>query len=253
MIRSLRQHYGSLEGATVVEIGTGWQPTIPLLLYLAGSRVILTDVERLMDFSTVVSSIAFLASQHEWVACRLNMEPGDITDALCRGLGRDFSSLLANLRFEYRAPGDIRSLPPGRADIVYSRAVLEHIPAAALDGLIADCRAVLSPNGLMMHIIDNSDHWQHTDRRLSRINFLRYHESTWRLINSSGQIYQNRLRHSDYVALMVSAGYEIRYERAETDPGARLDALRMPLAPRFREHTPDDLAALTSHILCAPV
>lgn len=252
MIRSLRQHYGSLEGATVVEIGTGWQPTIPLLLYLAGSRVILTDVERLLDFSTVVGSIAFIASQFEWVACRLDMEPGAVTDALCRGLGRNLSSLLANLRFEYHAPADVCDLPPGSADIIYSRAVLEHIPASFLRELLVGCRALLSPNGMMMHIVDNSDHWQHTDPRLSRLNFLRYSDPVWRLINSSGQIYQNRLRHSDYIALIAAAGYEICHERADIDPGARLDALRLSLAPRFQDRDPDDLAVLTSHILCAP-
>ena len=48
----------SLAGATVLEIGTGWEPIIPLLYSIAGaSRVYLTDVNRLCSPGSVQGAI----------------------------------------------------------------------------------------------------------------------------------------------------------------------------------------------------
>ena len=58
-------------------------------------------------------------------------------------------------------------------DIVISRVVLEHIPPAQLRCLHDDFARALRQGGIVSHVVDNSDHREHRDKRLSRIEFLR--------------------------------------------------------------------------------
>jgi hypothetical protein len=99
----------------------------------------------------------------------------------------------------------------------------------------------------MCHLIDNSDHWEHTDKSLSRVDFLRYdREILWRVANLSQQHYQNRLRHSDYARLFQDHGFEILMADGEADPASLRDLEVLPLAPAFRNRNPSDLAILIS-------
>ena len=72
---------------------------------------------------------------------------------------------------------------------------------------------ILAPDSVMCHVIDNSDHWEHGDKRLSRINYLRYRPFTWRLVNPAGQGIQNRMRHSEYLAFFQMRGFDIPRQR----------------------------------------
>jgi SAM-dependent methyltransferase len=42
----------------------------------------------------------------------------------------------------------------GAYDIVFSVSVVEHVPPDQLPGFFADCRRILKPDGLMVHLID---------------------------------------------------------------------------------------------------
>ena len=57
-----------------------------------------------------------------------------------------------------------RTIPTVPIDLVTSRAVLEHIPRAELQRVIKEMRRILRPTGVMVHTIDNSDHWQRSTR-----------------------------------------------------------------------------------------
>ena len=72
-------------------------------------------------------------------------------------------------------------LPDASLDVVTSRAVLEHVPPDVIQDIFNESFRLLNANGLACHIIDNSDHWQHGDLRLSRVNFLRFSDFTFRL------------------------------------------------------------------------
>ena len=70
----------------------------------------------------------------------------------------------------------------------------------------------------MCHVIDMSDHFEHHDKSISRVNFLKYGDSAWSVTGWNAQNYQNRPRHHEFIALFRRAGFEILRELAEPDP-----------------------------------
>jgi len=155
------------------------------------------------------------------------------------------------LRFEYLAPCDCRKLvlPDQSVDIVISRAVLEHIPPQLIQDIFYDSYRLMKPHGLTCHFVDNSDHWQHADNSISRVNFLKFPDAVFRWTYLNGLNYQNRLRHSQYVEMLRNAGFEVLREDKEIDSGS-LEALKtLKLDDQFRRFTKDDLAALSSYLL----
>lgn len=239
-IRALSESGVRIEGARVLEFGCGWLPLIPLLFSLAGAReVVMTDIDHLMDDQTVA-----LAKQ------RIAERASDI----CEGLGCTPTEIDATLRSfspNYQAPWNPYSHPTDDIDILVSRAVLEHVPAQDLERLFPRFLRILVPGGVCCHIVDNSDHWEHKDKSLSRVNFLRYEEREiiWRLAQLNVQSFQNRLRHSDYLSMLQKAGFMIVADHGEPDPASIKAIATMRVAKPFLNKRPDDLCTLESLII----
>lgn len=215
-------------GATVLELGSGWQPLIPLLFKEAGAeRVILTDAARLTDENYFERARSLLEANGHAINCQFS-------------------------EFDYRAPCNWATIPDGSVDIVWSRAVLEHIAPGMIATLFREFRRILKPNGVMAHIIDNSDHWEHQDKSISRVNFLKFGDTVWSIVNFHPLFYQNRLRHSDYLRLINEAGFAIVGSDAEvcSRSAAALDAI--VLSTRFRTYDKKDLATITSRVVAKP-
>ena len=237
-ISGLREADVPVLDAEILEFGSGWLPLIPLLFHLAGARrLILTDVAKLMDEQTIARARAVIAGRMDDVAKVLH-QPKEI---LAARLHMPFA-------YDYLVPWDAASHPASSVDVVISRAVFEHVPKERLRFFIAQFHRVLRPGGAMCHVIDNSDHWQHRDRSLSRVEFLRYEETDtiWRLAQINQQAYQNRLRHGDYRRLITEAGFDIVRTEGEPDPECLEHLTRLPLASHFRGRDPCDLAVLIS-------
>ncbi len=223
----------------VLEIGTGWVPTIPYLFHAAGAgEIVMTDVEELIDAHTHAAAKAFVAKNIDEIADQLNLS----ADVARANLERPFAGL-------YMCPFDRSRVAARSIDVVYSRTVLEHISPPTLEHILSDGRDYLAPGGLSIHVIDNSDHFEHRDKSLSRINFLRYPDWIWRMTHLNIQSYQNRLRHSDYIRLFQQAGYDLLHVEGEAHAGCLEELKTMKLAPRFKGYTPNDLATLTSLIV----
>jgi SAM-dependent methyltransferase len=236
IIQSLRQA-GTEPGGDVLELGSGWLPIIPLLFHLAGARrIILTDVERLMDRRTIAKAQQLILQNLPMVAAAL-----DFTEAeLAARISKDFAP-------EYLVPWNSRQHPRHSVDIIFSRTVLEHVHSSILEQLLADFDRILRPGGSMCHVIDNSDHWQHQDTALSRLDFLRYEDTWyWKLACFNPQFYQNRLRHSDYLSLFRGHGWSAILADGVPDERCLRDLTTLPLAAAFQNRDPRDLAILTS-------
>lgn len=237
LLRFLRRYDVALKA--VLEVGTGWIPTLPHMLRAAGAeRIILTDIERLGDEATWKHAETFVASA---------------LGRLAEASGLDEASLWTNLARsdveEYRVPPRLAALPEGSIDLVYSRTVLEHIPPDLLRTQLEEWRRLLRPGGCCIHFIDNSDHFEHMEERLSRLNFLSVPDWAWKIACFNPQNYQNRLRHSDYIGLFRNAGYELVHVEGEIDQQALADLRKMKLNKRFSLYKDDDLATLTSVIV----
>jgi SAM-dependent methyltransferase len=251
-VEALRRMGFPLEGAEVLDLGSGWNPVIPLLFRVAGARrVHLTDLERLLDRDTVLEAASIVVEASEEIARRIGVPPERTRAVLGAPAGDDLDALLASLGLTYTVPFDSATqMPP--VDLVTSRTVLEHIPPAVLLKLFRDFRKGLRPGGAMSHVIDHSDHREHGDKSLSRIDFLRHSEALWKLFCVNPQDYTNRLRHADYTALMREAGYEIALEEREVDARSVEDARTLKLWGRFADLPPEEVATLTSHVVARP-
>jgi hypothetical protein len=105
----------------------------------------------------------------------------------------------------------------------------------------------------MAHIIDNSDHWEHKDKSICRANFLKYGRVTWKAINFHPLFYQNRLRHSDYLAAFHDAGFAVTSAEREVCERTKRALETFNLQPEFRRYDKDDLATITSRNVATPV
>jgi hypothetical protein len=138
-------------------------------------------------------------------------------------------------------------------DFVSSTDTCEHIPASDLAAIFAECRRLLGPGGAFSCRIDLQDHYSYFDHSLSRYNFLRFSDRTWRLVDSPIH-YQNRLRSPDYLRLVREAGFELVAQRPSgpsEEGSAELQAL--PLAERFRGYSLEELGVtVLSFVALAP-
>ena len=112
---------------------------------------------------------------------------------------------------------------------------------------------MLAPGGVACHTIDHSDHWQHRDRSLPRLNFLQFPANVFRWTYLNRQNYQNRLRHVDYIEIVRRTGLEIVYEDGEVDAVALSELPELALDSQFMRYSADELAVLTSTIIARKI
>ena len=246
---------GNVAGANVLEVGSGWQPMIPILFSLAGAKVYLTDMYPLMRGDTFRAALDAIRESREEIIARLHI-PADALDRVTRECSdAEMEGRLKELRFEYLAPCDCRrlDLSPGSVDVVMSRAVLEHISPDVIDGIFREAHRLLPPGGRMIHLVDHSDHWSHRDPSIDAVNFLRYPDWLFSLTCINPQNYQNRLRHSQYRTMLESAGFALKSEERTVDPQCLESVLKMQsnrtIAEKFQSFGQEDLATVNSILL----
>jgi SAM-dependent methyltransferase len=198
-----------------LEIGTGRRINIPLAFWLMGARRTVT-----VDLNPYLME-ELVREDLEYVRCN----PGEIEGLFCDrvyadrlNLLLDFLSrswrledLLKHCRIEYFAPIDAGNLAlrPGSIDFHTSYTVLEHIPTSNLTEILEEGNRIVKKSGLFVHRIDLTDHFSHSDRELSAINFLKYSDDTWDRIAGNRFMYMNRLRIDDFRELFEQAEQKI--------------------------------------------
>jgi hypothetical protein len=243
---------------SVVEIGTGWFPIIPIGLYLCGAREIWTfDIVRLVSASTLAQVVNCF---------QIANDSGELAQLLplasSERIGRllEIGSIVKNtppaecleLLNIHAIVGDVRSsgLAEGSTDLIFSNGVLEHISPAPLRELFAEFRRLASRDSVMCHYIGIADQFASFDRSITPFNYMRYTNRAWRWLDNP-IIPQNRLKVSDYRRAYVEAGFEIvdveDIEGAEGD----LDSIR--LAPEFAHYSRHDLLVLYSWLVARAV
>lgn len=235
MQRALHSLKRTFEGATVLEIGSGWFPAIPIMLALNGARrVIMSDLNPHMDDVTFASTLRFLKN-----LMPTNQRLSAVTS-------------LNDLPITYLAPFDATAVSSGTIDYVISRTVLEHIPPDDLADLLKTLHPKLAPAGLMVHHVDHSDHLEHTDKSISKINFLTWSRRKHAFVNFLTMEGENRLRHHEYHPIFESAGYKVVSTTAEVHAPTRTMVKSLRLVSPYSSMSQDQLAALTSLYVLAP-
>ena len=224
----------SFSSATVLEIGSGWFPTIPVMLAIESAKhVYMTDLTPNMDSVTFKSTIAFLKDAFPSEQRLKNVSSSD------------------DLPLSYLAPFLVPDIPDKSIDYVISRTVLEHIPPDDIVDFLASLRPKLVDDGLMIHLVDNSDHLEFADKSISRINFLSWSQRQHALFNWLMKDGENRLRHHEYPPLFEKAGFKVVRELTSVDQPTLQRAKTLPLTTPYSTMCQDQLAALTSVFLLA--
>lgn len=117
---------------------------------------------------------------------------------------------LKKLGISYIAPLDAANteLDTNSFDGLVSTNTLEHIPQDELIEILKETQRILKNKAKVSIIIDYSDHYAHTDKNISLLNFLKYDNNQWRKYNHKSH-YQNRLRHNDYKIIFEQLGFYI--------------------------------------------
>lgn len=201
----------------ILEIGTGRAPFLPVALWLMGAeRTITVDANRYLRGEILSEGLRYVVSHRADFEALL--EPflieerleklAALTEAPASTIVSEMSMLC---QIEYLAPADAAAtgLADHSVDIHLSLNVLEHIPPESLRCILREGTRLLRDGGLFVHGIDYSDHFSHSDSRISSINFLRYSDSAWERYAGNRYMYMNRLRHDDMLALFEACGLRL--------------------------------------------
>ena len=159
-----------------------------------------------------------------------------------------FEDILKVCRAQYLSNGldGLKSIPSRSVDFIWSHSVIEHIRLRDFQETLNQLARIIKLDGIMSHSIDLKDHLSQS------LNNLRFSQSIWEkeFFARSG-FYTNRLRASQIVAAMETAGFESVSVRAGRWPSLPLS--RRALAPEFRNLSEDDLFIRTLHLIMKPV
>lgn len=147
------------------------------------------------------------------------------------------AQLLEVTRTTYRQDGleGLRAMPADSIDFVLSQATLEHIPRGEFDATMREQYRVMKAGGVASHQVDFKDHLG------GSLHNLRFSHTLWErpwFARRSG-FYTNRLRLSEVVAALTSAGFTVEVASRSQWPTPPLPRHRM--APQFRACSDDDL------------
>ncbi|MDL2123527.1 MAG: class I SAM-dependent methyltransferase [Deltaproteobacteria bacterium] len=152
----------------------------------------------------------------------------------------------ASLPIDYLAPFNASNLNDKSLDVIVSNTVLEHIPRSDIYNLFSSLRPKIADNGKMVHLVDHSDHFEHYDKSISRINFLTWSEERHALINYLIKDGENRMRHHEYHQLFMDSGYDVVNEETDLNKKTLEIVETFNLVYPYSKMRPEQLAVLTS-------
>jgi hypothetical protein len=146
-------------------------------------------------------------------------------------------ALLSAVNARVRSDGlqGLKSLPSDSVDLVFSQAVLEHVPLAEFAATARELHRIQRAGGFGSHRVDFKDHLQ------GSLNSLRFSQALWEqpwFAKRSG-FYTNRLRFSAVTAALANAGFSVTV--AEQNRWTSPPLKHGVLAPEFRALSEDDL------------
>jgi hypothetical protein len=234
----------TLPGKTMLEIGTGWLPVMPLCFALAGiSRCITVDLRRHMSVQAVLLTLRHLEPHLADIAKVSNQPLEQVNQRWRTWLAlNDGQAVLDAAGIVYKAPGDATAtgLAAGSVDLVFSNSVLEHVPEPVLHAMMTETQRILSPDGLTMHNVNCGDHYAYFDRSITQINYLQFPDKAWRKWNTNLQ-YQNRLRAVDFLTSARKAGLEIVLDTHKAKPELLTRIKGMQIADEFSRYPVEEL------------
>ena len=214
ILEALNEVNISVEDKNTCEIGTRWVPIMLMVFYAFGQKSCYTfDVMRLLNpqlSENATRQISLLSRFFEERASwEWNVRMSERLHVLEEN-SQCIDELFIEMKIFYKAPVKVpyAELDENSIDIVFSNTTFEQIPPYGINELLVDAKRILTSNGVIAHLIDCSDHYNHSAPAISKLNFLQFSETECCKFNSKF-LYQNRLRASNYHELIEKAGFEI--------------------------------------------
>ncbi|AOH36642.1 methyltransferase domain-containing protein [Luteimonas sp. JM171] len=246
-------------GARVLEVGTGRRLNLPLSLWLQGAREITTvDLHTYLRPELVQEDLRQIRDQRGRVEALFGprLDRARLRKLLVLADNFNLDRLLDVCSIRYLSPADAANLAlaDGAIDLHVSYEVFEHIPGATLEAILREGARVLSAQGLLVHYIDFSDHFSHSDPAIGPINFLQYGDRAFGLLAGNRYMYMNRLRLDDFRGLYARAGQRVLEQVAapDSETAGRLAQGQLKLAPAFAAKSHDVLATLNAWLVSRP-
>lgn len=248
---AIRGH--SQSGFSVLELGSGWHPFIPIGIYLCGASQSWTfDVQPLLspkrtrlalELYSRYAQRGTLTSLLPWVE---EAKVRFLLDLAQRADEYSTSEILQRMQI-YPMVGDASKteLRSGSIDFFFSNTTLQYVPEGVIATLFGEFRRLAAPGAVMSHYIYTGDDFALFDRSITSYNFLKFSDASWRLL--AGAIHsQNRLRPSDYRRLHTAERWTVRAE--DNIQGCLEDLRHIHLAEKFRKYPQEDLLCLETWI-----
>lgn len=258
MARWILEMGGKVEGKTFFEVGTGHCPIVPIGFFLCGAEQVVTvDLHRRLDIGILEKTLVWMAENRDEICGYYDgvIEKAVFYDRmnLIEQLKHNPKKLLSEANIVYLSPADAANidLPDASVDYHISIMVFEHIPGEDIEWILKEAKRILKKDGIAIHFIDLSDHFQHQDASITRINFLRYSETEWHRIAGNEFAYCNRLRASDYLDMFQQLDFTVvRHEiDVDQDSMSHLQKMDFPLDEKFVSYTPEDICLTSLRIL----
>lgn len=223
-----------LAGKRLLEYGPGDIPGVALLMLAYGAQqVVCVDRFPLASLSeknvaVLVQLINSLPPEAQQRAMQCFVHPGQPAS----GFAAEYLKYLVK-------PSGLSGLSE-EIDLVFSRAVLEHVNDLA--ATFQDMRQALRPSGVAIHEVDLKSHGLH---RRNILDFLTWPQRLWSLM-FSGKGVPNRWRVDRYREILAGSGLRVLVmEQREQASLEVVQEVRPFLAKPFREVSNEDLSWLS--------
>ena len=235
-----------VEGKVIVEIGTGWDAVVSILLFWMGAAAVYTyDHVRHVRFALVKMFLAEMPDLVGEVSRATSIPEAVLRERFDRlAAAQDLDTLFRAAGIRYYAPADATrtGLPDHSVDVVCSYAVLEHVPESVIDGITAEAKRILKPGGVAFHSIGLQDHFVSFDPSITTVNFLQCPEWWWRIFVKHKIQYLNRLRRNEYLKLFQAHGARVEVKEFTINPGDLAALKTMKVDRRFEGMALEELA-----------
>jgi SAM-dependent methyltransferase len=224
MVDWIEEAGGTISGRRFVEIGTGHMVNVPIALWLMGAgETVTVDLNRYLSEALVKESAQFIRDNTPAIRSLFGVRGNEAGfDSRLRQFieySGSLDDLLTMMNIRYLSPCDATTLPLAshEMDFHVSNTVLEHIPAGTLPDILREAQRVLASGGMLVHFIDPSDHFSHSDLSITAVNFLEFSDKEWQEWAGNRFMYHNRLRSPDYVEIFQKAGVHILRRESKVD------------------------------------
>jgi hypothetical protein len=256
-LEMLKKNSFDFENKTIFELGTGHLPLLPIFFYLTGAKEIYTyDLNRRLNLNLFSNSLKKIVNDRDYIIDEMSRYvKKDILNERMNVIEKFKDKplmFLSKALIHYVSPGDASKteIKSKTIDFHFSCTTFEHIPEKNLIDIMIEASRILKDKSCSIHLIDPSDHFQHQDTSISKINFLRYSENEWSSIAGNSFAFCNRLRYSDYIKIFTSNNFSIIDEKIHTDENSiSLLKSNFDIDDTFKNYNFDDLAITSFMIL----